>query len=154
MQVKEQVTVPLSGGVAKTIHDVGHASWIGLLRQIAHAHRIRRVLENYDVVRVERNGASVLAGREEVLRQIIASDVVVVRAADEQVERPLVLPAVAHEIVQNEQTRTTGRWEQGADVFGHAVVKLHSLLLHGFEAGLGFAVAINGGKGRSVKNTG
>ena len=154
MQVEEQVTVRLSGGVAKTTHDVGHASWIGLLRQIAHAHRILRVLENYDVMRVERNGASVLAGWEEVLRQIDASDVAVVRAASEQVEHPLVLTAVAHEIVQNEQTRTTGRREQGADVFGHTMVKLHSLLLHGFEAGLGFTVAIDGGKGRPVKNTG
>ena len=153
MQVKEQVTVRLSGGVAKTIHDVGHASRIGLLRQIADAHRISRVLENYDVVRVERNGASVLAGREEVLRQIDASDVVVVRAASEQVQHPLVLPTVAHEVVQNEQTGTTGGREQGADVFGHTVVELHSLLLHGFEAGLGFAVAIDGGHGRPVKNT-
>ena len=99
MQVKEQVTVRLSGGVAKTIHNVGHASWIGLLRPMAHAHRISRVLQNYDVVRVQRNGASVLGGREELLRQIDASDVVVVRAAGEQVEHPLVLPAVAHEIV-------------------------------------------------------
>ena len=70
------------------------------------------VFESQHVVRIEGNGARVLAGRKEILRQIDASHVVVMRTSREQVQYPLILTAISHQIVQHQQPRTLMGREQ------------------------------------------
>ena len=100
MEIKDQVPVRLTGGILKTIHDVRDATWVRLLSQIANTHSIARGFEGHHVVRVQGNGPCVFPRRKQILRQVDARHVVVMRTSGEQIQHVLFLPAITHQIVQ------------------------------------------------------
>ena len=90
-----------TGGILKTIHDIRDASGVRLLRQIAKTHSITRVFEGHHVVRIQGNGPWVFPRRKQILRQVGARHVIVMRSFDEQIQDVLILPAITHQIVQH-----------------------------------------------------
>ena len=108
MGIKEQVPVRLTGGILKTIHDVRDASGVRLLRQIANTQSIARVFEGHHVVRVQGNGPRVFPRRKQILRQVDARHVIVMRSFGEQIQHVLILPAITH----RSSTQSVGRGGQ------------------------------------------
>ena len=141
MEIKEQVPVRLTGGIFKTIHDVRDASGVRLLRQIANAHSIALGFEGHHVVRVQGNGLFVFPGRKQILRQVDARQVIVMRSFGEQIQHVLILPAITHQIVQHENAWSQVIGEQGSNVFWNTLVEMNSFALHVLETTLGFSVA-------------
>ena len=133
MKIKEQVPVRLTGGILKTIHDVRDASWVRLLRQIANTHSIARVFGGHHVVRVEGNGPCVFPRRKQILRQVEARHVIVMRSFGEQIQHVLILPAITHQIIQHENPRSQMIGEQALNVFRNALVEMNSFALHVLE---------------------
>ena len=154
MKIKEQVPVPLTGGILKTINDVRDASWVRLLRHIANTHSIARVFEGHHVVRVEGNGPCVFPRRKQILRQVDARDVVVMRTSGEQIQHVLIFPAITHQIIQHENPRSQVFGEQALNVFRDAIVEMNSFAMHVPETSLGFSVAVHVLSDGSVKSTG
>ena len=124
MEIKEQVPVRLTGGILKTIHDIRDASRVRLLRQIANTHSIAWVFEGYHVVSVQENGPCVFPGRKQILREVDARDVVVMRSFGERIQNVLILPAITHQVVQHENAWSQVIGEQGSNVFGMPLWKL------------------------------
>ena len=117
MEIKEQVPVRLTGGILKTIHDVQDASGVRLLRQIANTHSIARVFEGHHVVHVQGNGWCVLPRRKQILRQVDARHVIVVRSFGKQIQHVLIVPAITHHIVQHENAWSQVIGEQASNAF-------------------------------------
>ena len=143
MEIKDQVPVRLTGGILKTIHDVRDATWVRLLSQIANTHSIARVFEGHHVVRVQRNGPCVFPRRKQTLRQVDALHVVGMRTSGEQIQHVLILPAITHQIVQQENPRSQVFGEQALIVFRNTLVEMNSFALHVLETSLGFSVAVH-----------
>ena len=117
VKIKEQVPVRLTGGILKTIHDKREAFRVRLLRQVANSHNITWVFEGHHVVRVQGNGSCVFPRRKQILRQIDACDVVVMRSFGEQIQDMLVLATITHQVVQHENTWSQMFREQALNVF-------------------------------------
>ena len=81
MKIKEQVPVRLIGGILKTVHDVRDAPRVGLLSQVANTHSITWVFAGHHVVSVEGYGPGVFPGRKQILCEVEARDVVVMRTS-------------------------------------------------------------------------
>ena len=154
MEIKDQVPVRLTGGILKTIHDVRDAARVRLLSQIANTHSIARVFEGHHVVRVQGNGPCVFPRRKQILRQVDARHVVVMRTSGEQIQHVLILPAITHQIVQHENPRSQVFGEQVLNVFRNTLVEMNSFALHVLETSLGFSVAVHNPSDGSVKSTG
>ena len=154
MKIKEQVPVRLIGGILKTVHDVRDAPRVGLLSQVTNTHNIAEVFEGHHVVCVERNGPCVFPGRKQILREVEARDVVVMRTSGEQIQDVLIFPAITHQIIQNVNPRSKMIGEQALNVFRNALVEMNSFALHVPEASLGFSVAVHDLSDGSVKSTG
>ena len=154
MKIKEQVPVRLAGGILKTVHDVRDAARVRLLSQVANTHSIARVFEGHHVVRVQGNGPCVFPGRKQILCQVEARHVVVMRTSGEQIQHVLILPAITHQIVQHENPRSQVFGEQVLNVFRNTLVEMNSFALHVLETSLGFSVAVHDLSDGSVKSTG
>ena len=115
MEIKEQVPLRLTCGILKTIHDIRYASKVRLLRQIANTHNITWVFEGYHVVRVPGNGPCVFLRRKQILREVDARDVFVMRSSGEQIQDDL-----PRNHTSNRPTReclVSGVWGTGFECF-------------------------------------
>ena len=138
----------------KTIHDVRDAPGVRLLRQIANTHSIARVFEGHHVVRVQGNGPCVFPGRKQILRQVDARHVIVMRSFGEQIQYVLILPAITHQIVQHENAWSQVMGEEGTNVFWNPLVEMNPLALHVLETTFGFSVEVHNPSDGSIKSTG
>ena len=74
----------------------------------------------------------------EILLQVDARDVVVMRTSGEQIQHVLILPAITHQIVQHENPRPQVFGKQALNVFRNTLVEMNSFALHVLETSLGF----------------
>ena len=105
-------------------------------------------------MRVEGNYPCVFPRRKQILRQVDARDVVVMRTSGEQIQFVLIFPAVTHQIIQHENRRSQVFGEQALNVFRDAIVEMNSFAMHVPETSLGFSVAVHDLSDESVKSTG
>ena len=119
------------------IHRVDFAPRVGLLSQVANTHNIAQVFEGHHVVGVEGNGPCVFPGRKQILREVEARDVVVMRTSGGQIQDVLIFPAITHQIIQHENPRSQVFGEQALMVFRNAPVEMNSFALHVLETSLG-----------------
>ena len=112
-----------------------------LQQHVPHAQLIPRVLEGHDVVRISGDALGVFAGREHVLTQVEDCDVAMVRVFGEQIQDILIVAALSHEIVQD-QDPTSGK--PGAQVLyvGYPFVKLHAPFLQATKSRLPCPVTV------------
>ena len=72
--------------------EVNRAWKDGDQREVANTHNITWVFEGHHVVRVQGNGPCVFPGQKQILREVDARDVVVMRSFGEQIQLVLSSP--------------------------------------------------------------
>ena len=72
---------------------------------------VARVIKRNNVVGIERDTAGKLSRWEEVLRQINAGDVTMMRYFCKQIQDPSLAAAVSHQVVQHDDAWATVRWK-------------------------------------------
>ena len=85
----------------------------------------------------------VLPGRKQILRQVDARHVIVMRSFGEKIQDVLILPAITHQVVQHENAWSQVIGEQGLNVFSDALVEMNP-----------FSVAVHNPSDGSIKSTG